>query len=165
MTAKAPTSELVCNFCGAQRTTWGCRTVPLGQYCAQYGLQEDPARVRPGPVEDARISQNAEVAAASAVLASAEKREAEATARWQAAARTHWETRNRRWTGSTTVSVRGDLVDVRPPGTTDGDLRRLRELEAEADIARREAGEKTVQARQVLDETRTRVRRKLAHTR
>lgn len=140
--------------------------MPLGEYCAVYGLREDPSRIRPSsPGVDPRIEQNPEVRAAAAVWASAAQRAADATARWEEAALTRWQTKGRRLAGQQIISVGGMLTEIVPPGTGNADLARLRRAEEEADIVRQEAGEEVVKARQLLEDTRTRIRRKLASTR
>lgn len=156
------TPENICNRCGGPRTAWGCRSVPLGEYCVVTGLAEDPSRVRPGPEADPRIEQNPEVRAAAAVWAAAVRREVEATARWEEAALARYQTKGRRLAGQQLISVGGMLTEIVPPGTSNADLARLRDTEENTDQARREAGAQVVQARQLLDDTRTRIRRKLA---
>ena len=165
MKAMSATPDHICNRCGGPRTAWGCRSVPMGEYCTVNGLLEDPSRARPSTPTDPRIEQNPEVRAAAGVLADAIRREAEATARFEAAALTHWQTRGRRSAGHQTISVDGMLTEVVPPGTKNADMARLRQAEADAGIARQEAGEEVVKARQLLDDTRTRIRRKLARAR
>lgn len=165
--SKQATSEDLCPSCGQPRSPSACRVVPMGSWCVQSGLKEDVARTRlPQPSGDAaRIEQNPEVRAAAAVLAAAVERERQATARFEAAALAHWHGRGRRSAGTQTISVDGSLVDIRPPGTSDADIARLREAEETADGVRREAGEETVQARRLLEDIRSRVRRHLARTR
>jgi hypothetical protein len=162
----AQTAE-VCPLCGGPRTDWGCRRVPAGDWCLSRGLKGAPGRFLPQAADPmvALVERDPNVQAAAAVLDKATRAAAAATSEWESAALANLQVRNRRMAGTQTIfAYGGEPRTIMPAGTSDRDLRRLADAEAEADAARRKAAERAIAARQELEAARARARRELSRT-
>ena len=154
-----------CPRCSGPITSWGCRPVPLGDFCWTYGLAEDLSRRPPAPVDpvSAAVEQDRNVRKAAEGLAAAMDAEEGATSNWERAALEGWRARARVVAESKDVfTAGGELTSCAPADLSDRELRRLEEAEAEAEDVRRRAGLRVVAARQQLEDARLRARRKLS---
>jgi hypothetical protein len=161
-TVEAPAET--CPQCGGPRSDFSCRPVPLGFWCRQYGLKEDPHRIlqpAPDPLKEA-VEQDRDVRRAAAEL---DRRTAEydrLTSQWEAAALAAYRARQRRATEGRDVVVDGMIRKHYPPGTpTDGALKQLEENQTELDRDRRQAFKPVIAARTQLEATKNRARRRL----
>jgi hypothetical protein len=164
---KQATTTDTCPQCGRPMSDFRCRNVPMGNWCLQYGLREDPRRIitptRPVDPYAGQIEQDRHVRrAAQEYQAAAEEAERMMTA-FHNAARDEQHAIAARVTAKRDLSVDGTLVEWVPPGTPSrGDIQRLTEAREQADIWRQHAGDVAIKARTALEVARRNARRRLA---
>lgn len=164
--ATAPNGAVeACHLCGLPRGQGHCRQTEAGHYwCQQAGLVIDPTRLLGQAIDPIKAAVEADPAVRKALaeLARLEANADVAVARWESVALEEWRANQRRRQDSQDVVVNGELISIRPQGSSDGELRQLADALTAADETRRAAANKAIKARQELDAARARARRRLA---
>jgi hypothetical protein len=154
-----------CERCNRPLSPYGCRVVPLGTWCLQYGLAQDPrtiiTSVQPDPLRPL-VEQDPRVKQAARDLANAQADFNQADAAWRSAAQANVDARRRLVRDKQDLVVDGRLVEIRPQGTSDYELAQLDEAQAQASIMREAAHDVVVKVRTKLESAKRRARARLS---
>jgi hypothetical protein len=129
---KAQTAE-ACPQCGGPLTDFSCRYVPMGQWCRQYGLKQDPRTIMhpsPDPLRQI-IEETKEVKRATQAYEQAASEDERATNVWRQAAVAYYNAKAARMNGSQTVwpADGGEPYSVYPDGYGDAQMAQLEALQ------------------------------------
>jgi hypothetical protein len=163
--AVAEDTQVVCPHCGqVSSPTRPCRETPGGFFCWSTGLHTNASHIigpAPDPVKQL-VEQDREVRKAQAELEAALIRYNQANAEWENVAQTNIANRNRLVRDKRDLMIDGQLIEIRPQGTTVADLARLDEQQNQAQMQRDYAFESVTKCRQRLELAKSRARQRLS---